>query len=719
MRERINKDKRAGEAVVSRRDLLKKGALLATAAALPEVSCGSKGVPARQLDRKVIVLGYDAVDPRLVRKFMEEGHLPNLKVLAEEGTFSELTSSIPPESPVAWSTFSVSGQAGVHGIYDFLSRDVATYTPRISAAEPEYPKFLWDLIPLGKPHARCLRTGKPFWVQAAENGIRSAVLEAPVSFPATRLEADSLLLTGLTTPDLRGTQATYHFFTTDIYSEQLGDTEFGGKVTPIEFGPDRKAEARIAGPWNPITRQKRKRLLDERNRLTDQKAPRSEIALIDAELDRLEQESLLTLPVRFSLPAGGGKIMVELGGTSLTLAQGQWSDWVDVEFSLDYLIRLRGMTRFLPTEIGSEVKIYMAPIEIHPEEPVLPISWPEDFAAKLYRRIGPYKTRGWAAETAALKERKIDERAFMEDLDRIIDAREAMGREVLDNHRPNLFFELFSCPDRVQHMFWRLVDKEHPMYDADLEKDFGEAILHVYQRMDRFVGEVRGKYVDRDTLFVVCSDHGFSSFRKGVNLNTWLVKNGYMKLKGQDDPRYNLRDLFGGGDFFTNVDWSGTRAYALGLGLIFINLVGREAKGTVQPGAEYDQLCREIAGRLKELHDPEDGAEVVKEVYLGREVYSGQRLGEAPDLVLGFASNYRVSWQTALGGVPPELIEHNLEKWSGDHCSIDRRLVPGVLFANRRITLDDPELRDMAPTFLRFLGCPVPDEYEGRNLLPA
>jgi predicted AlkP superfamily phosphohydrolase/phosphomutase len=257
------------------------------------------------------------------------------------------------------------------------------------------------------------------------------------------------------------------------------------------------------------------------------------------------------------------------------------------------------------------------------------------------------------------------------------------------------------------------------MYDAELEKNFGEAILHVYQRMDRFVGVVRAKYVDRNTLFVVCSDHGFSSFRKGVNINTWLVKNGYMKLKGQDDHRYNLRDLFGGGDFFTNVDWSGTRAYALGLGLIFINLAGREAKGTVQPGAEYEQLCREIADRFRELRDPEDGAEVVKDVYLGREVYRGQRLNEAPDLVLGFASNYRVSWQTALGGVPPEVIEYNMEKWSGDHCSIDRRLVPGVLFANRRIALVDPELRDLAPTFLQFLGCPVPDEYEGRNLLPV
>ncbi len=707
----------AGTGKISRRRFLRS----ATAAALVgAASCrDAPAVAERSLRRKVIILGYDAVDPVLLRRWMAAGQLPNLSRLARDGAFSELGSSIPPESPVAWSTFSVSAQAGVHGIYDFLGRDTDTYAPRIAAVEPEYPEFLWDLIPLGRPGARCLRGGKPFWVAAAEDGIKTAVLEAPVAFPATPLEAGGVLLTGLTTPDLRGTQGTYQFFTTDIYSEPLDETEFGGNVSPIEFDSAGRARARIIGPWNPITRQKRNRLLTRRAELERSGGARAELVALDAGLAALEAHNYLSVPVTFTLTPGGTKLGVELPGRNVTLAQGQWSDWLELEFSLNFLVRVRGITRFLPVALGDEVRVYMSPIEIHPEHPVLPISYPADFAARLARNTGLFKTRGWAAETSALKEHRIGEAAFIQDLDRMIDQREAMCIEVLDNDKPNLFVEVFSCADRVQHMFWRFEDKGHPLYDPKLDKRFGDAILNVYKRMDRFVGLVRERYEDDDTLLMVCSDHGFASFRKGVNINTWLVDNGYMRLKGQDNPRYNLRDLFGGGDFFANVDWRGTRAYALGLGLIFINLAGREGRGIVQPGEEYDNLVTEIGNKLLELCDPDDGSRVVSAVYPGREVYRGGRTGEAPDIVVGFSRNYRVSWQTALGGVPAGVLEPNMEKWSGDHCSVDRELVPGVLLTNRAFSLPRPDLRDLAPTALRFLGCPVPDQYEGRDLFGA
>ena len=707
------------EKKLSRRDLLRSAALALGTAVAPSAGCDSAGVKPRKIKERVIILGFDAVSPWLLRRYINEGHLPNLKALAEQGSFTELQSSIPPESPVAWSTFSVSAQAGVHGIYDFLNRDLKTYTPRIASVKPEYPRFLWDFIPLGRPKAVSLQTGKPFWKHAAEHGVKSAILEAPVAFPAYEVQAESILLSGLTTPDLRGTQATYHFFTTDIYSENFEDTEFGGKVSTLEFDNDHKARATVYGPWNPVTRQKRIRLLDKRNKLAAEGAPARALSELDMAIDELESENYLTTPITFKLDRNGSRVTIELQGKAVTLAPGQWSEWMDIEFELNFLIRVRGFTRFLPVEVGAEVKIFMSPMEIHPDEPVFPISYPDKFSRDLYQRIGYYKTRGWAAETAALKELKIDEKAFMQDLQDIFQQRSAMGLEVLEKEKPNLFFEVFSETDRVQHMFWHYIDKNHPMYDDSLNEKYGDSILQVYKWMDEFLGQVRSGFEDENTLLFVLSDHGFSSFRKGVNINTWLVEKGFMKLKGQDDPRYNLKDLFGGGDFFRNVDWSRTRAYSLGLGLIFVNLAGREAQGIVQPGDEYKSLLKEIAAELKNLHDPEDGTPVVSNVYIGREVYRGQRLDEAPDLVVGFNLGYRVSWQTALGAVPPEVVEPNMEKWSGDHCSVDRALIPGVLLANRKIARAEPDLRDIATTVLKYFGCPVPEQYEGADLFQA
>ncbi len=715
-----NTDTTEPGAGISRRELLTHAAAAAGAALTVSLTaCGEKppAVKARALKQKAIILGFDAVDPCLLDEFMAAGELPNLARLATEGGYTRLTSSIPPESPVAWSTFSVSAQAGVHGIYDFLNRDPATCNPKIAAVRPVNPRFLFDLIPLEKPSAVCLRTGTPFWAVASDNGIKSAVLQAPVSFPASSLAAGSVLLTGLTTPDLRGTQATYQFFSSDIYGESSSETEFGGKVTPLEFSPNGRAEARVIGPWNPVTRQRRGRLLEKRAKASaggDSRAVES----LERELAALEAEDNLSAPIAFQRN-GKDRVTVELNGQKVELAEGVWSDWVEVEFELNLLLKVRGVCRLIATQIGDEVKVFMSPVEIHPSEPVLPISWPGDFSARLAGAIGLYKTRGWAAETAALKERRIDEAAFLDDLNMIFDKRRAMALEVLDKEKPNLFFELFSCIDRVQHMFWRFRDPAHPMYDREQAEKFGGAILSFYKRMDSFVGEVRARYEDPDTLLVVLSDHGFASFRKGVNLNTWLVQNGFMRLKSQATGQHNLKDLFGGGDFFQNVDWSATKAYSLGLGLIFVNMLGREARGIVQRGEEYVRVMQAITQGLSELTDPEDSAPVVSKVYTGLEVYHGKRVDEAPDLVVGFHRNYRVSWQTALGGFGAEVVEPNREKWSGDHCSVDRDLVPGVLLCNRRIARNAPDLRDIAPTVLNHLECPVPPEYEGKDLFQA
>jgi predicted AlkP superfamily phosphohydrolase/phosphomutase len=267
-------------------------------------------------------------------------------------------------------------------------------------------------------------------------------------------------------------------------------------------------------------------------------------------------------------------------------------------------------------------------------------------------------------------------------------------------------------------MMWRLIDPEHPMYNRRLAALYGGSIERTYMRCDSLVGEVlkRTRKDPRITLLVV-SDHGFSPFRKAVNINTWLVRNGYMTLSRVDPVRdRNLEDLFGRGTFWPNVDWSKTRAYALALGQIYVNVKGRESKGIVAPGAEYAALKRELVQRFGALEDPATGKRIVRRVYTREELYKGPYFEEAPDLLVGFEKGYRVSWQTSLGGIPREVIETNERRWSADHCSVDPEQVPGVIFSSRAMDAATPRIQDVAPSVLRRLGVATPPDMDGKDL---
>jgi len=255
------------------------------------------------------------------------------------------------------------------------------------------------------------------------------------------------------------------------------------------------------------------------------------------------------------------------------------------------------------------------------------------------------------------------------------------------------------------------------MYNKRLAALYGDAIERTYMRADSLVGRILERCRDGRTTLLVCSDHGFSSFRKAVNINTWLVRNGYMTLSKLDPVRdRNLEDLFGRGTFWPNVDWTRTRAYALALGQIYVNLKGRERYGVVAPGAEYNALRNELVKKFGALRDPDTGEPVVRRVYKREALYHGPYFDEAPDLVVGFERGYRVSWQTSLGGIPPDIIEPNERRWSADHCSVDPDLVPGVLFSSKPIDAASPAIVDIAPSVLKRLGIAPPATMDGRDL---
>jgi len=647
----------------------------------------SDSPPPAASGERVYILGFDGMDAGVTERLLAEGKLPNLAWMKDHGAMRRLATTNPAQSPVAWSTFSTGMNPGKTRIYDFLRRNPATYFPDFSTVTIQRGKFALGFLPTKAPTITNNRQGTTFWQLASRKGIKSVVLEAPINFPPEALQ-NGVLLSGLGVPDIRGTMGTFSYYATD--ATNAGDTEMGGKVARLKVDGQGRARSVVHGPRNPFAAR------DAEGRIPD-----------------------LAVPVEFQRRRGNpASVRIALQGQVRTVRQGEWSDWYDVQYTIAPLVTVRGIARFHVVEAFPELRVYLSPINLDPRRPAIPISKPNGYSAEVAKRVGLYKTLGWPEDTWALNEEKIDEKVFLEDLNYSFERQRAVVFDALDREDADLFVTVFQATDKVQHMFWRLIDPEHPMYNRRLAERYGSAIERTYMRCDSLVGEVlrRTRRDPRITLLVL-SDHGFSPFRKAVNINTWLVRNGYMTLSRVDPVRdRNLEDLFGRGTFWPNVDWSKTRAYALALGQIYVNVKGRESRGIVAPGAEVAALKRELIQRFGAVEDPATGKRIVHRVYTREELYKGPYFEEAPDLVVGFERGYRVSWQTSLGGIPREVIEPNERRWSADHCSVSPEEVPGVLFSTRPIQASSPRIEDVAPSVLRRLGITPPSDMDGKDL---
>lgn len=656
-----------------------------------------------QFSQKLVIIGFDGMDPDLTERWIKENRLPNLAKLRAQGGLHRLETTHSPESPTAWASFATGVNAGKHNIYDFLVRDTQTYMPDLAMVKREPPRFLFDYLPIARPHLTSTRGGTSFWVTAGRSGVRSSILTVPVTFPPEEVP-NGELLSGLPLPDIRGTMGTFYYYATDLSRYEEGNTEFGGILRRLVF-ENRVAQAEIVGPPNPIVRQQQRAISESARSDGDKQAALAELAAT----------SDVRLPFTVTWNHEARTANIDIQGQTIHLAERQWSRWVELEFRVNMLVRLRAMAQIFLVDAGTELKLYITPMNWHPAAPPTPMSSPEKFSADLFQRLGPYRTLGWPEATWALNEERIDEQTFLDDLDKVFDDRAQVILSRVDSRSWDLLVGVIETTDRVQHMMWRLIDPEHPMYDAELARKYGNAILHVYERADQFVGEVMNR-VPADTTVMVVSDHGFHSFRWAVNLNTWLVRHGYMTLRGQRPGEKKLDDLFAGGTFWENVDWSQTKAYAMGLGQVYVNLSGREGHGIVSAGAEYDALLDSLVKDLRAFRDPRTNAAVVRNVYRRGDIYNGPYFNDAADLQVGLESGYRTSWQTALGGAPPELIEPNMRKWSGDHGSLDYQTTAGILVSSRPPTTPTTRIIDIAPTVLKYFGITIPSDLDGRPI---
>ncbi len=666
------------------------------------LACGSPEPP-QKFTQKLVILGFDGIDPRLLERWMADGRLPNMARLAHQGGFLRLGTTASPESPTSWSSFAIGGNPGKHDVYDFLVRNTRTYMPDLGMVKRVAPRFLFNYIPISMPKVLSLRGGTSFWVIAGQAGVRSRILTVPVTFPPENVPGGNLL-SGLPLPDIRGTIGTFYYFATDLSRYEEGNTEMGGILKRLVFEGD-TAKTELVGPANPILKAEEDAIRAKGAGLSD--ADQARLAELTA-----SEDVRLPFTIRWNREARSARI--DIGGTSVDLKEGQWSNWVPLQFRVNFLVRVNGMAQLFLVRANQDLQLYISPVNWRPDSPVLPISAPASFATRLQKELGTYRTLGWAEATWPLNEDRIDEKAFMDDLLRAFDDRERIILHEMDARKWDLLVGVLESTDRVQHMFWRFIDTTHPMYSAAEAAKYGDAIQRVYQRCDQMVGKVL-KRVEPGTTVIVLSDHGFHSFRQAVNLNTWLVQNGYIARQGQAGDK-NLNDLFSGGQFWENVDWSKTKAYSLGLGQIYFNMAGREGQGIVHEGTEYTQLQEEISKKLLAMRDPADGASIVSAVYKRDDVFWGPYIANAPDLQVGFADGYRVSWQTSLGGSPAGLLYPNMRKWSGDHCSFDYKTEPGILLSNRKFASGVADIVDLGPTVLKLFGLAVPKSMDGKVL---
>ncbi len=677
--------KKPSKSRTSRRSVMKAAA--AAAAGMGGLAAaywsGSISRVSRSLGKKVIVIGIDGMDPRLCRSLMNAGLMPNMKRMSAAGGFSNLGTSIPPQSPVAWSNFINGAGPGSHGIFDFIHRHPHEQcTPFFSAAETlpgkgglemgDYQLQL-DFPPFNHQPPRTVlrRQGVPFWDYLDAKRIDSVFYDLPANYPPSPSQyGHHRCVCGMGTPDMLGTYGTYQYFAEDVAGK--GVVEGGGRRSKLNFNGD-SARAALVGPDNSLF-----------------KLPVPITVEFEVHRDRRSNAALL-----------------EIQGQKIMLQPGQWSRWTKLDFAISTPNPLPtqhagGICRFFLQEVSPTFRLYVTPVNVDPSNPAVQLSEPPGFITEVSDDLGLFYTTGFQEDHKARSNGIFDDDEFRRQATMVLEERLTLFEYAVQNYEDGLLFFYFSSSDLQSHMFWWNADENanHPWRSAPEAQARYQHVKDLYQRLDGIIGDIYDRYGGNATIFVM-SDHGFANFGRQFNLNSLLRDSGYL----------NPRDCY---SILTDCDWSRTQAYGLGINGLYLNLKGREADGIVEPGDEQEQLLRKLAASLMAVKDV-DGRQVIRNVYRASEIYSGDATALAPDLIVGYARGYRASWETCLGELTPEVLLDNTSAWAADHCA-DALEVPGILCTNKPFSKADPSLIDVAPSILAEFGLPTSTTMTGRSI---
>ncbi|MBN1656421.1 MAG: alkaline phosphatase family protein [Deltaproteobacteria bacterium] len=670
---------------IGRREFIKgttgaAAALAASFALKPSPVRAAKATGSRP--RKVIVIGFDGMDPKLCDALMASGAMPNLDALRRRNGYRRLGTSDPPQSPVAWANFINGAGPGSHGIFDFIHRDpekqalpffaAATTVPAQGSIEWGDYRIALDFWPFNhKPERTILtRQGTPFWHYLDKAKIESTFYDLPSNYPPSPSEYGyHRCLSGMGTPDLLGTYGTYQLFTEDGPEQTV--SKGGGDQSRIVFNGNTSGRLSLQGPKHTFLKEPKPVQIDfVVNRDCDARAA-----------------------------------VIEIQNQALVLKEGEWSPWIKLVYALSMpsvlpQVEVAGICRFYLQEVAPNFRLYVTPINIDPSDPAVQITEPFGFASEISRKLGLFYTTGFQEDHKALSHGVFSDDEFVRQATSVLRERERLLDYALREYDDGLLFFYFSSTDLQSHMLWWESDRRHPTRSlAEAKKYFGH-IKTLYRRMDAIVGRLLKRYGDKAHILVM-SDHGFANFERQFSLNSWLRDNGYL---GPAEASSIMSD----------VEWSESRAFGLGINGVYLNLKGRERFGVVEPGEERNRLLDELAAKLEAVRDA-DGRRVIEKVHRSDKEYKGPATRFAPDLIVGYARDFRASWKTCLGSITDRVLLNNDSAWSADHC-VDSSLVPGVLFSNRPIAAADPRLIDLAPSILAHYNLKIPGTMSGRNI---
>lgn len=568
-----------------------------------------------------LILGFDSFDPTFFEILLEQGKLPNLEHYVKSGKYARFTVSDPPQTEVSWTSIATGANPGVHGIFDFVHRDPANYTPYVSLLPTQRNKLGNQFIP---PHQ-----ANTIFLETAAMGYPSTSLWWPATFPA-RPESPVRTIPGLGAPDLLGRLGVGAFFTTDP------DYIDRGRKTPIH-------------KLKPVTK----------NRFTGQ--------LVGPEVKPGQN-----VQVEFFLDLAHQDPILQLGNQKIILQKGKWSPIFEIDFKLSFFFKVKALTRVLLVQTESEPNLYFLPLQVHPLSSTYRYATPPGFIKEIWNACGPYLTLGWPQDTTGLEEGYMSDDQFLQLCDGIFAGRECVLMHQLQNFKEGLLGIIFDDLDRIQHMFRR---------------DQPQVVEAWYQKLDALVGRVEKSLhtINPKARLLILSDHGFSDFTYKIHLNRWLIEQGF--LTPMDRNGLNSEGSL------LDVDWSQSQAYAIGLNSLYLNLNGREGKGSLDP-ASIEPVLGKLRNKLLALHGP-DGKAVFSRVLLKHEAFQGPLTPYGPDLVLGYAPGYRASSETGLGKWSTPVVCSNQDHWGADHC-INSLSVPGVIMSNLGLHgMDHPTYTDI------------------------